>query len=1068
MNPKPKKRTSNTIAVLRLLATLNSSPVHKLNQKIIQSRSQFQLTNRITRTPHPNQTHHVIYIAFSKRPKDPERYVGKTSRTCFDRRNTEISQAFQSRTYDLPLSKFIRKIGAENYILIPLQTVHKWEEAHFHERYWINRFRSNCYTNPHGLNVSHEHRYNPPTLSFTKPQSPDISPHHAHNHTSRDIYKKLTSLRHHLNSNTSSTYVEKLSMKNLQRLIAVFTKQHPNPLNQPSKFTDNIPLYHQQALELFSQQEIPFLVMEINQQIKHRLFTPKEKKKQSIPTISITHSSSILGKIQLTSTINQKIKQYFPHIPHQSARIVFKNPPNLQLLLCNYNQEVRNLQTVSFTNLKPKETECNCHFEDCKPFLNKHGHISSSDPAVIYTLIHPGLNATYDLISKGTTFIDKPHTSIQKIIPDISQSIDKFCSKILRYTSIIAIQSFKSDLINTITAQLQSIPLQEKPRLAQPHVQNCIKLIKNQFIITPTDKMPKNFNFTCKVHWLQALHNSLNLYPIIDLDNRKIQILNNQQPPSANTPLPPTHPSFHQLPGHPKFTIRPPPHFHIPTTPPPSESYKKTNQTPAQIIQAHKKYLNQFKITCHDKLPTKALLFKQHKTGIRPLVTAYNTTTTNLSKFLAQALNAVLFQLKKKYPDCFTPLKSSIDLANHLSVLNITPNYEPNYIRSKDISGCYDNIEHTDLKYVINTLIPEIFNYTRFKHLKITKYGAVFTNEHKTNSKSTIFLSEHQLKTLLIWKIDNTIIQYGHTTLRQIIGIAQGDNHSPQLCNLYLSFYEIQFLQYIKQNFKSDFFLLSLTRRNIDDTIFFSPYADQITYLTPTQIGIYPKIYLTLTSADIHPFEETKFLDFHIKSTNNPLHQLSVNTQLLKPDEVKNLLTNLSLPITKYNYKNLYTLNHYINKTKSLQPKQKIWTSITYQKTDEFPTQLKPIRFTHYTSHLPPSVKRAIVTSRLHSFTITNINSLDNFLTTVRNTIQSLNQKYQYPKTLLFKSLIQFLKKKKSIYNYSYRQIRQILFTKFHSLITLLKQNRIPRDVASSYCPSPPLIHTHNTISTQT
>lgn len=76
----------------------------------------------------------------------------------------------------------------------------------------------------------------------------------------------------------------------------------------------------------------------------------------------------------------------------------------------------------------------------------------------------------------------------------------------------------------------------------------------------------------------------------------------------------------------------------------------------------------------------------------------------------------------------------------------------------------------------------------------------------------------------------------------------------PQLCNLYLCFYKIQLLQYVKSHFPNHFPLLFITHRNINDILFFFPLADQLTYLTSNQIGFYPQIFFTFNFSNLHPF----------------------------------------------------------------------------------------------------------------------------------------------------------------------------------------------------------------------
>lgn len=452
----------------------------------------------------------------------------------------------------------------------------------------------------------------------------------------------------------------------------------------------------------------------------------------------------------------------------------------------------------------------------------------------------------------------------------------------------------------------------------------------------------------------------------------------------------------------------------------------------------HKSYLNSLGFRTYDALPTKALLPKHHKPGTRPLVTAYRVTTSNLSKHLANALNAVLQAIQTKYPDMFFPIKSSRDITTLLTALNLSTKYKQDYIRSKDISGCYDNIDHDDLKWVIRNIIPRTYAFMKRRYIKTAQKTSQFTNERKAHTFSTHFFSESELIDLLCWKVDNTIIQYGPIALKQNIGIGQGDNHSPQLCNLYLCFYEIQLLEFLKHQYPQHFPLLALTRRNIDDTLFFSPLADQITYLTPTQIGIYPKIFFTLSSTDLFPFVQTNFLDFHIYHAPNPYSHLRngnlqpLNIYSMSETHTRKLCEYLSLPIKVSLSRMRYNLAAIA--VKQLPTKHGIWLSINYNKIEEFPPHLKPVQYLHFDSLHPLSIKRAIIPSRLYAILHSTLHNPRAFILSLIQLVSKLCWNSHYPPKLVHNQVKRFVNAHKHFYHLSKRNVLTILFSDYREL----------------------------------
>lgn len=330
--------------------------------------------------------------------------------------------------------------------------------------------------------------------------------------------------------------------------------------------------------------------------------------------------------------------------------------------------------------------------------------------------------------------------------------------------------------------------------------------------------------------------------------------------------------------------------------------------------------------------------------------------------------------------------------------------------------------------------------------IKTSENSSTFTNERKAHSPKFHFFSQDELIELLCWKVDNTVVQYGPITLKQNIGIGQGDNHSPQLCNLYLCFYEIQFLEHVKSHFPQHFPLLSLTKRNIDDTLFFSTLADQVTYLTPNQIGIYPQIFFTLNSTDLFPFSQTNFLDFHIYHAPNPYVNLrkknkqALHLYSLSEQQLRKLSEYLSLP-TKLPPSRLI-LNISRLASQQLPKKPSIWLSINYNKVDEFPKTLKPIQYLHYQSLHPPSVKRAIITSRLHAILNSTLHNPRAFLLSLLHFVAKLVWQSQYPSVLVHRTVKKFFHSHTHFYHLTRRNVLNTLFSDFSELYSQALQRR--------------------------
>ena len=125
----------------------------------------------------------------------------------------------------------------------------------------------------------------------------------------------------------------------------------------------------------------------------------------------------------------------------------------------------------------------------------------------------------------------------------------------------------------------------------------------------------------------------------------------------------------------------------------------------------------------------------------------------------------------------------------------------PTTVQSFDIEGFYDNIDLPEMEKIINQLIPKAFSIANKEYININPNSnkAYWTNYKPASSykhKNTYTLSSQDIIDLQIWHLKNAHIVANNTVYRQIRGIGQGTNQSPDLADLILMFYEYQFIEY--------------------------------------------------------------------------------------------------------------------------------------------------------------------------------------------------------------------------------------------------------------------------------
>ena len=178
---------------------------------------------------------------------------------------------------------------------------------------------------------------------------------------------------------------------------------------------------------------------------------------------------------------------------------------------------------------------------------------------------------------------------------------------------------------------------------------------------------------------------------------------------------------------------------------------------------------------------------KVHKQNypLRPILSANNTPTYNLAKFLVPLLNP--------YTTNNYSLKNSFDFVD--TICNI-PNANRYTMCSYDVTSLFTQIP---LKETINICLDKIFS-----------------------NNTSIFhgFNRVQFKSLLELAICNSYFIFNNKLYKQIDGVAMGSPLAPTLANLFLSHWEQIWLNTCPNNCKPTFF-----KRYVDDTfvLFDSP-----------------------------------------------------------------------------------------------------------------------------------------------------------------------------------------------------------------------------------------------------
>jgi len=524
-----------------------------------------------------------------------------------------------------------------------------------------------------------------------------------------------------------------------------------------------------------------------------------------------------------------------------------------------------------------------------------------------------------------------------------------------------------------------------------PILKSQLKEIHKTITITATDKMKNNYRFTCSEYYKQILYQKITCKKVM-LTNQNI--------------LTPTIENKT------------------------AKAYIQLKQTPKEILEQQTKELTKwFMPMGPHNIPYIYPIFKCHKNNSRGVTAAYNVLTSPISKILHTALKLML-NTQQQHNNTRYLLKginttwridNSTDLINKLHNLNKNTKHTPNTVQTYDIEGFYDNIDISEMEKIIKTFVPKMFKITNKKYIIIKNKNRSAYWSHKIDDFN-ITLTEESIIALQTWQLNNATIMYNNKIYKQIKGIAQGTNQSPDLADIILNHYEEQFIKHHHKN--NNHQILSAfenTYRKMDDILCINnPITNKWIYQDETNPhGIYPKKYFTLTTEENQPQPTTNYLDTTIFITQTPPHLLKESKYINTPlHELRQIAKKYKL-IQHGNKSDLIQrIESHTNTHNTEQlTKTKIWDTKTYNKTDKFPIQ--SINFPHITSNTHRNIKSGSILGRLHAFTITNMYNYKNYTDNVGKLFTKLILKNQYDQTKLINLLDRYLSKdkNKNLYN---------------------------------------------------
>ena len=222
---------------------------------------------------------------------------------------------------------------------------------------------------------------------------------------------------------------------------------------------------------------------------------------------------------------------------------------------------------------------------------------------------------------------------------------------------------------------------------------------------------------------------------------------------------------------------------------------------------------------------------KLHQSPVKHRFIAVSSecTTKQLSSLLTKIFTVIKTGLEKYYSiktshtgvNNMWILKNSTNLLSSLGHLGV---HRATSIQTFDFSTLYTFIPQDLLKSRMNSIINNAFKHkngaTQCTHIKAGRNKSYFIGDPLNGDNK---YTANDICKMTKYLVDNIYVRFGGQLFRQMVGIPMGTNCAPLLADLFLYFYENEFLdELIKEGRRKLARKFNLSHRYIDDLISFN------------------------------------------------------------------------------------------------------------------------------------------------------------------------------------------------------------------------------------------------------
>ena len=238
-------------------------------------------------------------------------------------------------------------------------------------------------------------------------------------------------------------------------------------------------------------------------------------------------------------------------------------------------------------------------------------------------------------------------------------------------------------------------------------------------------------------------------------------------------------------------------------------SFTPVNEDKAVLLNRCVEFVQNCGINVSDsdlQLPLAYWTPKMHKTppSTRFITSCRNTVTSGLSNVVGVCLSRILktdknmSRYKHKYKDYhdYFIIDNRNEVIKYMKDSNGLGRNGKS-VKTYDFKTLYTSIPHDKLKDVVYKYIKKVFHEKGKKYIVTSGKSSYFSNR-RDNNKVT-FTADGLIEQVK-FIIDNAYVEFNSQIFRQIIGIPMGTNCGPYLANIFLHFYEYDFIDRMVAN----------------------------------------------------------------------------------------------------------------------------------------------------------------------------------------------------------------------------------------------------------------------------